>query len=268
MFIPHAPEAGAMMPRGRTHRLSFFLLATAALPLSAGAQGGNPYDGDPAAIRAGRALFANRCAECHGADAKGLNGPDLTALWASGIRDERVFEAIREGIAGSIMPAFPSPEQETWAVVAYLKSVSTVPAAQGGAGDATRGRELFEATCSRCHTVAGSGGVLGPDLSRIGRVRSREQLARSVRDPSAAVARGFKPVTLVTREGERIRAVVKGEDAFSIQVMDTGGRLQGYRKAGLRDVEREERSLMPAFGPERLSDAALEDLLRYLETLR
>lgn len=264
-----------MTPRARTARraclfrsFSLLLAGAAGLPLPAVAQGGNPYDGDPAAIRAGRALFANRCAECHGADAKGLNGPDLTALWASGVRDERVFAVIREGIAGSIMPAFPSPEQETWAVVAYLKSVSTVPAGRGGAGEPARGREIFEATCARCHMVAGSGGILGPDLSRIARVRTREQLARSIRDPGGAVAAGFRPITLLTREGERIRAVVKGEDAFSIQVMDTGGRLQGYRKADLRELAREERSLMPAFGPERLNEAALDDLLAYLGTLR
>ena len=33
------------------------------------AQGTNPFDGDPGAVRAGRQLFSARCAECHGADA-------------------------------------------------------------------------------------------------------------------------------------------------------------------------------------------------------
>ena len=109
---------------------------------------------------------------------------------------------------------------------------------------------------------------MGPDVSRIGRVRTREQLARSVRDPSASIGAGFRPVTLVSREGERVRGAAKGEDAFSIQIIDTSGRLQGYRKADLQEVVREERSLMPAFGMDRLNDAALEDLLAYLGALR
>ena len=79
---------------------------------------------------------------------------------------------------------------------------------------------------------------------------------------------GYRPVTVVTRDGERVRAVTKGEDAFSIQILDTRGRLQGYVKADVQEVIREERSLMPQFGPDRLSDEELDDLLQYLGTLR
>jgi putative heme-binding domain-containing protein len=237
-------------------------------PLAADAQGGNPYDGDAAAIRAGRALFGNRCSECHGGDAKGRNGPDLTALWARDIRDERVFQTIRSGVQGSVMPSTSAPDQEIWAMVAYLKSISTVTPFASMAGDAARGEELFAATCARCHRVQGRGGSTGPDLSRVARVRARAALAQSVREPSLSIASGYRPVTLVTREGERVRGVVKGEDAFSIQVVETGGRLQGYLKADLQEVVREERSLMPAFGQERMNDAALDDVLAYLGTLR
>ena len=237
-------------------------------PSRARAQGGNPYDGDPAAIRAGRALFANRCAECHGANARGLNGPDLTVLWARPIRDERVFGTIRGGVSGSVMPSSSAPDQEVWAIVAYLKSVSTVGEEVSAVGDATRGREIFEATCTRCHRVAGEGGTMGPDLSSIGRVRTRDALGRSVREPSAAVAVGFKAVTLTLQDGAQVRGAAKGEDAFSIQIVDTRGRLQGYAKADVRELVREERSLMPAFPEDRLNQAALDDLLAYLGTLR
>lgn len=109
---------------------------------------------------------------------------------------------------------------------------------------------------------------MGPDLSVIGRLRSRSALARAIREPSASIGGGYRPVTLVTAEGERIRGVVKGEDAFSIQLVEVGGRLQGYLKEDLRDVVREERSLMPAFDEERLSDQALDDVLAWLGTLR
>jgi putative heme-binding domain-containing protein len=244
------------------------VLLTVGAPLPATAQSGNPYDGDPAAIRAGRALYGNRCAECHGADARGLNGPDLTVLWSREIRDERVFQTIRSGVQGSVMPASSAPDQEVWAMVAYLKSVSTVSPFESTAGDASRGAELFAATCARCHRVAGQGGIMGPDLTFVARVRARSALERSIREPSASIARGFRPVTLVTGEGERVRGVVKGEDAFSIQVVEVGGRLQGYLKADLGEIVREERSLMPAFGEDRMSEAALDDVLAYLGTLR
>ena len=87
-----------------------FLILYAFAPLSASAQGGNPYDGDRTAIRAGRALYGARCAQCHGGDAKGISGPDLTLLWAAGTSDDRVFRTIQTGVSGSIMPSSAAPE--------------------------------------------------------------------------------------------------------------------------------------------------------------
>lgn len=109
---------------------------------------------------------------------------------------------------------------------------------------------------------------MGPDLSRIARVRARDAIERAIRDPSAAVAVGYRAVTLVPREGARVRGATKGEDAFSIQIVDTRGRLQGYVKDQLEEVIREDRSLMPAFGTDRLSESDMASLLAYLGTLR
>ena len=43
-------------------------------------------------------------------------------------------------------------------------------------------------------------------------------------------------MTLVTRDGQRIRGVKKNEDEFSIQIMDMRERLQGYLKANLTEI--------------------------------
>lgn len=238
------------------------------LPSTGWAQDVNPYDGDMAAIRAGRQLFANRCAECHGADARGFSGPDLTALWAEGTSDERVFGTIRSGVSGSIMPSSSAPDAELWALVAFVKSISTVEPAEAGPGDAERGGEIVQARCTRCHRVGDTGGSLGPDLSRIGAVRTRDALTRSIRDPGATVAAGFRPVTVVTAEGQRTRGAAKGEDAFSIQIMDTSQELRGFRKTDLTEITRESGSLMPTFTDARLPRAELDDVVRYLTTLR
>ena len=82
------------------------------------------------------------------------------------------------------------------------------------------------------------------------------------------MAPAFETVTLVTKDGQRIRGTKKNEDVFSIQVMDTRERLQGYLKANLQSVIHEKDSLMPAFGPDRLKDSDLDDLVGYLSTLR
>ena len=65
-----------------------------------------------------------------------------------------------------------------------------------------------------------------------------------------------------------IRGVRKNEDEFSIQIMDARERLQGYVKANLTATTLDKQSLMPVYDPDRLNDRDLDDLLRYLTSLR
>src|SRR6185369_844933 len=218
-------------------------------------------------VARGSALFQLRCADCHGVDAKGVHGPDLTVLFANGATDDRVFQTIRNGVPGTEMPSSTAPDDEIRALVAYLRTFVATPSTAGG-GDVAKGERVFSASCSACHRVNGRGGVLGPDLSRVGASRSRELLTREIRDASAAISPGFQPVTIVTNDGQRIRGARKNEDAYSIQIMDMRQRLQGYVKADLREVVSEKASLMPDFKADRLGDGDLNDVLAYLGTLR
>ena len=122
--------------------------------------------------------------------------------------------------------------------------------------------------CANCHRVNGRGGRLGPDLSRIGSGRSRDGLVRDIRNASAVIVPGYQGVTLVTADGQTIQGAVKGEDAFSIRIMDTREELRGFLKSDLRSLAEDPESLMPDFGDARIAAPALDDLLRYLSTLR
>jgi putative heme-binding domain-containing protein len=157
-------------------------------------------------------------------------------------------------------------------VVLLVVAAGAVLAQDGNAGSsrdgdsavrAENGARIFWASCAGCHSLNGRGGVLGPDLSRIAQGQPAASLAQAVRDPSASIAAGYRSVMLVTRDGRRIRGILKGQDAFSIQIMDVREQLRGFLKTKLREVISESSSLMPAFGPERLSDRDLEDLLRF-----
>jgi hypothetical protein len=79
---------------------------------------------------------------------------------------------------------------------------------------------------------------------------------------------GYAPVMVTLETGDPIRGVKKNEDLFSVQIMDTGERIQGYEKEKMRAVEDGTQSMMPVFGADRLSDRDLDDLVRYLQTLR
>ena len=231
----------------------------------------NPLEGNPDAILAGMGGYRVRCADCHGLDGRGVRGPDITQVWSSGRTDEGLFKTIRSGVPGSEMPAFAAPrtsDRDLWQMLAYLKTLAAPAPPEPPRGNAENGAKLYRTLCVACHKVNGNGGRLGPDLSRIGSARSRDVLLARIRRGSEDFRAGYAPVTVTTPEGDSIQGVKKNEDLFSVQIMDTRERIQGYEKDKVKAVENGRRSAMPVFGPDRLSDSDLDDLLRYLQTLR
>jgi putative heme-binding domain-containing protein len=270
---------GNMISSGHSGRARRAALACLAFLLQLGHVGldaqevpaNSAFSADPEALRLGMGVFRQRCAECHGVDARGVRGPDLTQLWAAGRTDEGVFRTITEGVPGTNMQPVDrvrTRDSEVWQIIAYLHSIAS-PTVTKPTGDPARGQQLFAATCSVCHQVDAKGGRVGPDLSRIGVARSVEVLKRRVRgDFGKIVDPAFAPTTLTAADGERVQGVKKNEDLLSIQVIDMGGRIQGFKKDTLQQLDVSTTSIMPAFSKEMLSDAALEDLVSYLVTLR
>jgi putative heme-binding domain-containing protein len=232
--------------------------------------GKNKYLGDKAAIRTGLLQYRVRCGDCHGLDARGYRGPDLSAAIAGGATDERLFQTIRRGVQGTEMPPSNAPDDDVLMIIAYLRNLGASAPAEKAIGNVDNGAKVFAAECATCHRVGPGtgGGRLGPDLGRIGIARSRTALTREIRTPSEWIAPGFETITIVTSNGQKVRGTKKNEDTFSIQIMDTRERLQGYLKKDLQQVTEEKESLMPVFGPQRLSDSELSDLIGYLTTLR
>jgi putative heme-binding domain-containing protein len=228
----------------------------------------NPHLHDRASVHRGRTLYRVRCGDCHGLDAMGYRGPDLTAVLAGGVTDERLFQTIRNGVPGTEMAATNAPDDDLLLIIAFLRDLGGAPASEQPSGDVEHGRRLFDARCTSCHRVGGQGGRLGPDLTRIGASRSRAALVREIRTPSEWIAPSYEAVTLVTKDGQRVRGAKKNEDTFSIQIMDVRERIRGFLKSDLDEVIHEKDSLMPAFGPAALSDSDLGDVVAYLSTLR
>ncbi len=229
--------------------------------------GKNPHLGNKASIQSGLALYRVRCGDCHGLDARGYRGPDLTAV-LGGMPDERLFQTIRKGVQGTEMPPSDLPDDELLMLMAYLRNLSGIASPEKPVGNVDNGARLFASQCASCHRVGDRGGRLGPDFSRVGAARSQAALVREIRTPSEWMPPGFEPVTLVLKDGQKIRGLKKNEDVFSIQVMDARERIQGYLKSSLQEVIYEKASLMPEYGPDRLTDAQLNDVVGYLSTLR
>lgn len=243
----------------------------------------NPLAGNRAAMSEGASLFRVNCSSCHGMNAGGgSRGPDLsTNNWRHGSGDAEIFKTITHGVSGTEMPANDLEDFEVWSIIAYLRSLA--PTAHVAQGDSVNGANLFFGTqgCATCHMVKGRGGVLGPDLSRVGASRSTAYLVDSIREPSKDLSVGvldpndhyglpmvYDTVTIITREGARISGIVKNEDTFSIQMMDMNQNIRMFLKSDLHQVFHEPRSMMPPYSKSMLGESDLRDLIAYLETLR
>lgn len=85
----------------------------------------NPFEGKPEAIKEGEKIFDAKCADCHGGDAMGQSGPDLTDdTWIYGGSDAEVFETVTNGRKGG-MPSWRSElnKDDIWKVIAYVRSL-------------------------------------------------------------------------------------------------------------------------------------------------
>jgi putative heme-binding domain-containing protein len=230
--------------------------------------GTNPHLNNKESIRGGMSLYRRLCGECHALDATGYRGPSLIAYIANGAADEAMFQVIRKGVPGTEMPQSNRPDHEILQIIAYLRNMGGVaPAETAPAGNVANGQQLFAKQCQNCHRVAGKGGRIGPDLTRIGAARTHAAPVREIRTPHEWIPPAYETVTIVTKDGQKIRGVKKNEDAFSVQVMDMRERIQGYLKSNA-EVTLEKTSLMPAFDAKRLPDNDLTDLVGYLTTLR
>ena len=69
------------------------------------------------------------------------------------------------------------------------------------------------------------------------------------------------------RGGAAVRGLLRNEDAFSIQLIDSGEELRSFAKADLVEIERNAGSLMPAL-PGQVGDPDITDLVAYLASLR
>ena len=100
----------------------------------------NPMAGDAQAVAAGRKLYVEHCAECHGTAAEGgAKAPSLRALEVQDAAPGTLFWIVSNGVIRRGMPAWSKlPEPERWQIVSYLKSL---PPGGGGPDNAAGSRQ-------------------------------------------------------------------------------------------------------------------------------
>jgi putative heme-binding domain-containing protein len=176
---------------------------------------------------------------------------------------------VRQGAGPTL---FRNPER-TVRVLArgYFSPPGEAPArdAEAIAGlpaDAARGRMLFASACAACHRVGTLGGDVGPALTAVRNKLDERGLLDALLHPGAAVAHGYAPVLVTTRDGDASAGILLA-DGEAVVLRDAYGRQ--HQVAADRVAARHplQASLMPGPDELHLTDQDLADLTAFLLTL-
>jgi mono/diheme cytochrome c family protein len=93
----------------------------------------SPVAGKADAAAAGKILFQENCAKCHGADAMGLHGrPDLRSERIRHATDGELAWMLKNGNPYKGMPPWSSlPEAQRWQVIAYIRTLPPASPTRG-----------------------------------------------------------------------------------------------------------------------------------------
>ena len=230
----------------------------------------------------GQRLFAAQCTRCHGQDGSGGSGPNLGTPRLRHAPDNAALVAvIMDGVPGTAMAAaWQLSDEEVVRVAAYVRSLGR-RAAETVAGDAARGRAIYDGKggCATCHIVSGKGRALGPELTEIGARRGPEHLRQSLLEPAAdfphravpyepTAYSAYRLLRAVPRTGTPVVGFAVNEDTFTLQLRDAAGALYSLRKADLARIEKEaSATLMPSYKAA-LTEGEIQDLVAFLATLK
>jgi putative heme-binding domain-containing protein len=204
--------------------------------------------------RVGHALLTNL------RDARGLSGvhPD---------RLKQVLAKYPDNVRDQARDILSTLNEDGAKQAAYIDSL--LPKLKDG--DIRRGQAIFNSTraaCSGCHAIGYLGGNLGPDLTKIGQVRTERDLLEAIVYPSASFVRSYEPVIVTTKSGDDFSGVLR-KDAADEVILGTGPnadvRLARSDIGGMRPGKV---SVMPQGLNEQLTQQELADLLAFLKATR
>jgi len=191
--------------------------------------------------------------------------PGFQSLSADGLR--KVLQAYPEELRREAEPIVKKLEVDTAQMKEKLDSMSGVLSK----GDARAGREIFygkKAGCTACHTVAGQGGKVGPDLSKIGSIRVGRDLLEAIVFPSATFARGFEPFLIRSRDGAIYDGLIARETPDAIYLFTAERVEKRIPRASVELIQQSKVSIMPQGLDNQITREELRDLIAFLVSLK
>lgn len=138
-------------------------------------------------------------------------------------------------------------------------------------GDVRRGQAVFysqKASCVACHAIGYLGGNTGPDLTRIGSIRTERDLLESIVFPSVSFVRSYEPVTIVTTAGKVHNGLIRQESTDELTLATGPKEEVRIPRADIEELRPSTLSIMPSGLDQQLTPQQLADLIAFLKNAK
>jgi putative heme-binding domain-containing protein len=139
------------------------------------------------------------------------------------------------------------------------------------AGDIRRGQAIFNSaktSCLACHNIGYVGGRIGPDLTRIGGIRTQRDLLESILYPSASFVRSYESLAVRTADGRTFSGIVKKDADDELVLIEAADKEVRIARGDVEEVQPGKVSIMPAGLDKQLSPQELADLVAFLQACK
>ena len=138
-------------------------------------------------------------------------------------------------------------------------------------GDIRRGQAVFNSSktaCASCHAIGYLGGRVGPDLTRIGQIRSEMDLLEALVYPSLSIVRSYEPVEVITNTAKVLSGILREEGGGKLTVITGPTTRTTIPRGDIAELRPGKTSIMPAGLDKQISRQELADLLAFLKATR
>ncbi len=135
-------------------------------------------------------------------------------------------------------------------------------------GDAKRGKVAFVAgkgACMTCHKIGEVGRSVGPELTHIGRIRTKRDFLESILYPSESLSRDFESFSVTMKDGAVHFGLIQRETADTVYITDLAGTEHPLPRANVKSVDPVPVSLMPQGLEAAMTRQELLDIIAYLK---
>jgi putative heme-binding domain-containing protein len=151
-----------------------------------------------------------------------------------------------------------TPEERKRLITKYRDLIR----AAGERPDVALGRAVFAKTCSQCHTLFGSGGKVGPEITGANRTNLDYVLSNIV-DPSALIGKDYVAHVIELADGRVLTGLIRNETPTALSII-TATETVVLSKSDVETREPSAKSMMPEDILKPLSDKEVRSLVAYL----